>query len=256
GCASAPESCALTADWRQSTITLARPPSPRPLIYPLQTIHEQIASRLRGELWGGRLKPGEPLREVPLAARYGVSRATVRQAFGQLVQEGLLVSRRNCGVRVAPPPPAVVRDLLIPMRVTAEAYALRACLPRLTADDFREWERLLARLRVACDEADYAAAVERDFDFHRHLMALGGLTDLLPLWTTLIAKTHAFYRHRELDPRALPAVHLMHAELLALFRAGDEPAAVQALTEHILDGDFNERVRQQWASRSAERWRR
>jgi len=192
---------------------------------------------------------------VPLAAHYGVSRATVRQAFGQLVQEGLLVARRNCGVSVATPPSDAVRELLMPMRVMAETYALRHCLASLTDDDFREWERLLARLEASCFEANYAVVTECDFDFHRHLMVRGGLGDLLSLWTTLITKTATFYEHEKLNQQMLPAVHLMHVELLALFRARDEAAAVRALTEHILNGAFNEQVRQLWAAKIRKRMR-
>lgn len=213
----------------------------------LQTIHDQITARLRSELLCGRLEPGQPLREASLADRYGVSRATVRQAFGQLVQEGLLVAKRNCGVRVAPPPEESVRDLLIPMRVMIEVYALRAAMPALASGPpDAEWARSLRRLQEACAEGDLAAVIERDFDFHRCLLVVGGQAELVPLWTTLLTKTHSFYRHQELAADDLPAVHAMHARLLDLFRAGDEPAAVAALSEHIHNGAFNERVRQDW----------
>jgi DNA-binding GntR family transcriptional regulator len=237
----------LTVDCRQSIISntsvVARLGD---IIDALLTIHEQLAKRLRAELVGGRYQPGDPLREESLADRFGVSRATVRQAFGQLVQEGLLVAQRNRGVRAAPPPAEAVRDLLIPIRVQIETFALRAWLPTATPDDFRAWDQLLDRLGEACREGGYALVVERDFDFHRHLVVRGGLADLTGLWTTLITKTHTFYRHQDLAPDDLPAVHAMHAELVRLFRAGDGEAAAAALTEHIGNGAFNEQVRQTW----------
>lgn len=213
-----------------------------------RAIHEQVTERLRAELVNGSFPPGEPLREETLVGRYSVGRATVRQAFGQLVQEGLLVAKRNCGVRVAQPPADAVRSLLMPMRVQVEAFALSAALPGFTADDFRVWDRLVSRIGRACDDGDYPAAIERDFEFHRHLIVRGGLTDLLPLWATLIAKTSDFYRHRELAPADLPAVHEMHAELVALFRRGELAPAVVALTQHIMNGEFNERIRQRWSA--------
>jgi hypothetical protein len=92
------------------------------------------------------------------------------------------------------------------MRVQVDVFALWAALSALTPADFVEWDRQLGRLREACGAADYPAAVERDFDFHRFLFIRGGLADLVPLWTTLITKTTDFYKHRELAPADLPAV--------------------------------------------------
>ena len=62
-----------------------------------RSIGEQITSRLRGELMGGRYAPGTPLREEVLAHRFGVSRMPIRNALQQLVHEGLLVAKRRRG---------------------------------------------------------------------------------------------------------------------------------------------------------------
>ena len=41
---------------------------------------ERVADALRTMLFAGELIPGEPLREVSLAAGFGVARSTVREA--------------------------------------------------------------------------------------------------------------------------------------------------------------------------------
>jgi GntR family transcriptional regulator len=59
--------------------------------------HAQLREILR-ELANDELLPGSPVpSERDLAARYGVSRLTVREAVGQLVAEGLLVRVRGKG---------------------------------------------------------------------------------------------------------------------------------------------------------------
>jgi GntR family transcriptional regulator len=66
-----------------------------------EPLHARIADRLRAlaSASAGLVLP----REVDLAARWGVSRATVRQAFDALVREGLVERRRRAGtVAVAP----------------------------------------------------------------------------------------------------------------------------------------------------------
>lgn len=213
---------------------------------PVWSVAEQMATQLRGEVLSGGFRIDEPLREVSLARRFGVSRATVRKVLQELVQEGLLVAKRNCGVTVAPPPSDTVRELLIPMRVTLETYALRACFDELSADDFRVWSRLLGQLRLACEEGDHSAVLERDFDFHHALLLRAGQSDLVPLWKQLLTRTMSFYEHARLSVEELPSVHAVHVALLDVFRSGDKEAAVEALAEHIRNGEFNAKARGRW----------
>lgn len=64
-----------------------------------------IAAQLRVELADGHYQPGDQLpTEAELSARFGVNRHTVRHALSQLIEEGLLRSRRGSGVFVTARP--------------------------------------------------------------------------------------------------------------------------------------------------------
>ncbi len=64
-------------------------------------LYRQIQADLRARVSGGELAPGSQVEtEQELMARYGVSRATVRQALSGLVAEGLLEIRRGRGTFV------------------------------------------------------------------------------------------------------------------------------------------------------------
>lgn len=64
-------------------------------------LYRQIQSDLREWVSSGELEPGAQVEtEQELMARYGVSRATVRQALSGLVAEGLLEIRRGRGTFV------------------------------------------------------------------------------------------------------------------------------------------------------------
>jgi len=64
-------------------------------------LYRQIQSDLRERVSSGQLEPGSQVEtEQELMARYGVSRATVRQALSGLVAEGLLEIRRGRGTFV------------------------------------------------------------------------------------------------------------------------------------------------------------
>ncbi|MFI0938298.1 GntR family transcriptional regulator [Streptomyces sp. NPDC021020] len=64
-------------------------------------LYFQLARQLETAIEDGALTPGTLLgNEVELAARLGLSRPTVRQAIGSLVDKGLLVRRRGVGTQV------------------------------------------------------------------------------------------------------------------------------------------------------------
>lgn len=64
----------------------------------------QIAERLRRGIADGEFGEGDDLpSESQLIERFGVSRATVRSALGQLASEGLVERRSGKGTKVLPP---------------------------------------------------------------------------------------------------------------------------------------------------------
>ena len=67
-------------------------------------LYRRIEADLRDRIRSGLLAPGSQVEtELELMERYGVSRATVRQALGALVGEGLLEIRRGLGTFVTTP---------------------------------------------------------------------------------------------------------------------------------------------------------
>lgn len=64
-------------------------------------LHVQLADQLERAIHGGDLPVGSRLNnEIDLAATYGLSRPTVRQAIARLVDQGLLVRKRGVGTQV------------------------------------------------------------------------------------------------------------------------------------------------------------
>lgn len=64
-------------------------------------LHVQVARQYERAIRSGDLRPGSRLdNEVRLAERLGLSRPTVRQAIGSLVDQGLIVRKRGVGTQV------------------------------------------------------------------------------------------------------------------------------------------------------------
>jgi len=76
-----------------------------------RAVYKQIADRLRDLLDMRELRPGDKLpSESALMRRFGTSRATIRNALGQLTQEGRLRTERGVGVFVADASRLVLHD--------------------------------------------------------------------------------------------------------------------------------------------------
>ncbi|MFC7622481.1 GntR family transcriptional regulator [Microlunatus sp. GCM10028923] len=71
-----------------------------------------ILRRLRREILTGALRPGEPITELQLAARLGVSPTPVREAVWHLVAEGYVEGGANRRRRVARPTPRRAVELM------------------------------------------------------------------------------------------------------------------------------------------------
>ncbi|WP_017975436.1 GntR family transcriptional regulator [Actinopolyspora halophila] len=63
-------------------------------------VADHVAQLVREALAGGRFKPGERIKEAPLANRLGVSRGPVREALRVLGEEGMLELLPNRGAAV------------------------------------------------------------------------------------------------------------------------------------------------------------
>jgi GntR family transcriptional regulator len=123
-----------------------------------EPLHRQLAALLDAAIRDGALKPGERLpSEGELAARYGVSRITLRQAVGALVGRQILVRKQGKGTFVTAP--TVRHDLgrlhglfgsLFSQAEGASARVLRYELRRPPADIAE-----LMRLRPGADALSF-----------------------------------------------------------------------------------------------------
>ena len=216
---------------------------------PVRSVRDQIVHRLRGELLSGLHTPGSPMREEGLAERFGVSRMPIRNALQQLVHEGLLVAKRNCGVTVARPPGEVVTGLLNPLRVQIETYSLRLCLARTTTDQFDGLQAIIEEMASACRRKDDATVIDNDFAFHQFLLTTAGLDDIVPVWKGVTARMRDFHIQGNRTHPDYGFIPFVHETLLDVFRAGDVDAAVRDLTSHIENGEFNKKAILAWNAR-------
>jgi DNA-binding GntR family transcriptional regulator len=189
-----------------------------------------VYDKLRAEIISGALAPGSPLREIPLAARFGVSRTPVREALRRLEQDRLLVpGGRGMLVRAIDPHEVVqVYELRVLLEAEAAGHAARE---RRTADLAR-LEGLLARDQALTDPDD-ATRTRTNLEFHSalwHATHNPVLVDLLERLTTHVV--HAPHSTLSVGDRWRHALD-EHARLVDAIRDRDEPVARAVAGAHL-----------------------
>lgn len=200
-----------------------------PPIEIFRTLPEQIAARLQQDILGGQLKPGDPLREVDLSERFGVSRGPVREAFRQLTQQGLLVLEPNKGVRVAQNPSVEVRPLVVQLRRTIEVFVLESIFERITDSDVDTWQVILDDIKSACESNDLHALTDHDLRFHQAIIKSHDDRDLFTLWQPIAMRM--MMQYNRLDD--IMDSYREHKRILDAIRARDRNAAIDALSINI-----------------------
>lgn len=193
-----------------------------------RTIREQVADRIRADVLSGRLPVGTSLREVALAEQYRVSRAPIRDALLQLTQEGLLVAKPNCGVRVADANEET-QKLLVDLRRRIEIFSLRRAFSKFDDQSIADLQTTVDKLKSACEREDLSAIVEHDMALHRIILEASESRDIVAIWLPIVSRMMLHYsRHN-----SMMESHKEHAAIVEAIRAGDKKAAIVALEANI-----------------------
>ena len=192
--------------------------------------------QLHSLVTSGEIGPGTRLAELPLAARLGVSRPTVREALRRLESDGLADSDGR-SLRVAQMDESELRSALL-MRsaldaLHAELAATRVAAGEIAPAQLRRLERLAEETERATDRGDLAAAVELNRAFHQAIAVLADSPVSAAagdrLWERILVSTRISL--------ALPGrgdiVNREHRELLAAIVAGESQRAARLAARHV-----------------------
>lgn len=195
---------------------------------------EQVYEALRAQLRGGELEVGQPLQELQLAARLGVSRTPVREAMARLASEGLLATERRSYTV-----PALTRrdiDDIYELRFLLEPAALRRIAP-LTADRAvrASIDAALADAASAHRDGDSAGFRDANVRYRAAWLALVPNPRLVRT-IELYADHMQHIRALTLGDAGVRAIVLRGLQrITAALAAGDGGAAAAALHAHLTE---------------------
>lgn len=122
------------------------------------TLPAQIAVRIGQAIVENEFTPGQKLREVDLAAAFGVSRASIREALRIVESEGLVTILPQRGAQVTDLSAEEVQDIF-EIRAQLMGLACERLIAALPVDRKPELERLYKSLEQALDDSEaYARA--------------------------------------------------------------------------------------------------
>jgi GntR family transcriptional repressor for pyruvate dehydrogenase complex len=204
---------------------------------------EDTVARLLQTIRLGIVGPGEALPpERDLAARFSVSRDTVREAIRELSDAGYLQSRRGRygGTFVSdtlptvtttsePPDSAEIEDVL-GLREILELGAARAAASRTLSAAERDalWTSL--RETSAATVSDYRRLDSR---LHLTIGELVGTPSLVPLLADNRTRVNELLERIPLLGRNIEHSNLQHEEIVVAILTGDAERAAQAMSEHL-----------------------
>ena len=204
-----------------------------------------VLARLRQELANGDIHPGQQLRQVEIAERYGVSPTPVREALRLLEADGAIRYSPHRGATVTELSPQELSDLYL-MRQAMEAMLTRLAAERATPEQIAEVRELHEDLaaRTADTPADELSRLNREF--HLAVLRLGSelITQhvITPLWHGFLPPSKSQWRSAESNTRFVDE----HEKIVAALEKGDADGADAAMTGHLqtamkmreADGDF------------------
>ncbi|MEV8314946.1 GntR family transcriptional regulator [Streptomyces sp. NPDC059900] len=212
---------------------------------PRETVVDLLEGRLREEILTGRYPAGSYLPpERELADGYGVTRTTLKHAFGRLIQAGLLETRHGVGTRVRDYARLGGADLL-PMLVRhspewiTEVFEVRRSIGALIAGraaakatDGQKDE--LRTLLDAVKTAQSGDAVQlADVEVHRALARATG-NRVYALLTNTLFNAYLPVRAALVGPFTDPdAAHARLAPVIDAVVRGDEAAAGSAADDYL-----------------------
>jgi len=138
------------------------------------TIAFRVVVALRDDIVSMALKPGDVISESDIAARYGVSRQPVREAFIRLAQQGLLLIRPKRATVVKKISPDGVRQSRF-IRESIEVEIIRRVAGNPGPDASSVLARLIEEQEIASAANDSRQFHKLDEFFHRTLARLAGV---------------------------------------------------------------------------------
>ena len=211
-------------------------PGSRPATIALLQSHslaQLVHAELEQLILEGELAPGEKLTELTLAARLGVSRGPIREAFRLLEEAGLVRTEKNRGVFVRQVPLTEALEIY-DLRAAIEDWVGRRLAAIATPAQVKALRAQVEAMERTVRDNDATAYHRLNLEFHDGLVEMAGNAKLTSIYRRLIKELSLFRRLNLAMDGGLPLSVGEHRQIVKAIASGDAAAAGTAMVEHVL----------------------
>lgn len=191
-----------------------------------------VYQNLRDDIVSLRLKPGDPISEKEVAARYGVSRTPVREAIQRLADERLVEIFPQSGTFVARIPYDDLPEAMI-IRKALETASVRLATEKATKSQLLALATIVEQQREAAEAGDRGAFHRADEAFHAKIAEVSGFPGI---WRQVLQVKVQVDRYRRLtlsQEGRMAQVIADHERILAAIAAGNPADAERGMAHHL-----------------------
>jgi DNA-binding GntR family transcriptional regulator len=198
-------------------------------------LYEDVADRLRDQIFAKQLAPGSWLDEQSLAEQFGISRTPMREAIKALASEGLVTMKMRRGAYVT----EVNRSDLVQIFTVLsllEGQAAKEAALKATEDELNLLDHLHHRLETAAADRDIEQFFEINVKIHELIQQIAGNRWMNGVIDDL-RKVLKLHRKDSLTSTGrLQNSLIEHREILRAILKRDELAAEAAMRKHFAHG--------------------
>jgi DNA-binding GntR family transcriptional regulator len=199
---------------------------------PLNSLHDQVAERLRSLIFAGELAPGSLVDEVQLCEVWSISRTPLREALKVLSAEGLVrhEPRRGCFINEV-----TEQDLddIFPVIALLEGRCAHEAASHVSEVDMQAMVLLHDQLQVHAQAGQIQDYYATNFAIHEAIIAMAG-NKWLAMAIGDLRKILKLARLQQLNaPGRLDQSLHEHLAIFAAIQARDPQAAEAAMYEHL-----------------------
>ena len=198
-------------------------------------LYEDVAEKLREQIFAHELAPGSWLDEQNLAAAFGISRTPMREAIKVLASEGLITTKMNKGAYVTE---VDRRDLeqIFTVLSLLEGQAAKETARKATEDQLTQLDNLHHRLEKAAADRDTGQFFEINVKFHELIQEIAGNKWMNGVIEDL-RKVLKLQRRDSLSRNGrLMSSLIEHREILQAILKRDPQEAELAMRKHLARG--------------------
>jgi DNA-binding GntR family transcriptional regulator len=198
-------------------------------------LYEDVAEKLREQIFAHELAPGSWLDEQNLAAAFGISRTPMREAIKVLASEGLVTTKMNKGAYVTE---VDRRDLeqIFTVLSLLEGQAAKETAMKATEDQLTQLDNLHHRLEKAAADRDTGQFFEINVKFHELIQEIAGNKWMNGVIEDL-RKVLKLQRRDSLSRNGrLMSSLIEHREILQAILKRDPQEAELAMRKHLARG--------------------